>query len=165
MLRQVLPLVAIAGVIAGCQRIEVHPSVYDPQGIKDVQTWYVGFSYFGGAEIETASKTGEIEQTTVQREAPRKDDLQLRDDFEFRLRDRFGLRTTRDREKADGTINLHTTYYVFAGHKSLDILISDKAATVLARLKIVNGQTAAVIDDYERFAWYCADEVGKVLRP
>lgn len=110
-------------------------------------------------------ENGEVEQTTVQREAPRKDDLQLRDDFEFRLRDRFGIRTTRDREKADGTINLHMTYYVFAGHKSLDILISDKAATVLARLKIVNGQTAAVIDDYELFARYCADEVGKVLRP
>lgn len=43
MLRQILPLVAAAGVIAGCQRIEVHPSVYDPQGIRDVKTWYVGF--------------------------------------------------------------------------------------------------------------------------
>ncbi len=160
-----LPLAAAMGVIAGCNRIEVHPSIYDPQSVRDVKTWFVGFTYFGGAETETASRTGEVEQSTVQREAPRNDDLQLRDDFEFRLRDRFGIRTTRDREKADGTINLHTTYYVFAGHKSLDALISDKAGTVLARLKIVNGQTAAVVDDYQKFAWRCADEVGKVLRP
>jgi hypothetical protein len=164
MLKHFLPVATAACVVCGCQRIEVHPSVYDPQGIRDVKTWYVGFTYFAGAETETASKAGEVEQTTIQREAPRKDDLQLRDDIEFRLRDRFGIRTTRDREKADGTINLHATYYVFAGHKSLDVLISDKAATVLARLKIVNGQTAAVIDDYERFAWRCADEIGKALR-
>lgn len=164
MSKQLLLLAAAACVATGCQRIEVHPSLYDPQGIRDVKTWHVDFTYFRGVETETASETG-VERTTVQRETPRKDDLQVRDDFEFRLRDRFGLRTTRDRSKADGTIGLHLTYYLFAGHKSVDILISDKAGTVLARIKIVNGQNEAVINDYQRFAWYCADEVGKVLRP
>lgn len=159
-----LLLVGTASAVIGCQRIEVHPSIYDPAGIQGAKTWYVGFTYFGGSQTEVAT-TQAVERTAVQREMPRKDDLQLRDDFEFRLRDKFSIRTTRDAEKADGTILLHTIYYIFAGHKSVDVLISDKAGTVLARIKIVNGQDRAVIDDYERFAWYVADEVGKVLRP
>ena len=157
--------IAVALFLTGCNRIDVRPSVYDPQGIQNVKTWYIGFSYFGGAQTETASKSGEVEQTTVQREAPRKDDVQLRDDFEFRLRDCFGIRTTRDLAQAEGTIGIHSIYYIFAGQKSVDILISDKAGTTLARIKIVNGQSDAVINDYEKFAWFCADEVGKVLRP
>ena len=164
MLRHIASLPLLLPVLTGCQFIDVHPSIYDPQGIKDVETWYIGFTYFGGAETETLSEAG-TQETTVQREIPRKDDLQLRDDFEFRLRDRFGIRTTRDRDRSDGTIGLHAIYYIFAGHKSVDILISDKTETVLARIKIVNGETRAVIDDYQRFAWYCADEIGKVLRP
>jgi hypothetical protein len=76
MVKHTLELSLFTLALAGCQRIEVHPSLYDAQGIKDVKTWYVGFTYFGGAETETASKTGEVEQAIVQREAPRKDDLQ-----------------------------------------------------------------------------------------
>ena len=56
MFRQLLLLATAVCVVGGCQRIEVHPSVYDAQGIHDVKTWYVGFTYFGGAETETASK-------------------------------------------------------------------------------------------------------------
>lgn len=150
--------------ITGCQRIDVRPSIYDPQGIQDVKTWYVGFTYFEGSQTEVTT-TQSVDQTTVRRDAPRKDDLQFRDDFEFRLRDKFNIRTMRDSGGAEGTIMLHVTYYAFAGQKSVDVLISDKAGTVLSRIKFVNSQNQAVIDDYERFAWYVADQVGRILRP
>lgn len=150
---------------AGCQQIEVHPSIYDPQGIRDVKSWHVGFTYFTGAQVETASRAGEVEQTTVQREVPRKDDLQFRDDFEFRLRDQFNIRTTREMAVADGTVSVHLMYYVFVGIKSADVLITDRGGKVLARLKIVNGQRRTAIRNYAEFAQRCADEVGKVLRP
>lgn len=65
---------------------------------------------------------------------------------------------------AAGLILLNTGYYLFAGHKPVDVLITDRNEVVLARVRVTNGQNQAVIDDYQWFAEYCADVVGEVIR-
>jgi len=155
-----LSLTAMVALASGCADVRV--SLYNPTAIDAVKHWHVDFTYEAGRYEEVIRTEGGQEQKVV-REGHPPVDLQLRDDIFFRVRDRHGLQTVKDKGEAEGLVRIHPLHDDYGGFKSLDVTLLDKADEILARIRIENGARSASFRDNDEFAEYCADAVGDVI--
>lgn len=144
----------------GCSNAKV--SMYHPDQVAAVKVWHVDFTYEAGRYEETVG-TESGQESRVVKEGHPPVDLQLRDDIFFRLRDEYGLKTTRRQDQADGLLRLHPLHAGIAGFKSLDVTLLNTADEILARIRINNGDRKATFKENQEFAETSADTIGHVI--
>ena len=81
----------------------VKPTIYEPEKIKEINTWEIDFKYEPG-EIERKSNNEGSQEVKVTTGGRTSIDLQLKDDISYFLNDNFGINIDKTGESAQGKI-------------------------------------------------------------
>lgn len=147
-------------IISGCATFKT--TLYDQSKLKTITSWHIDFSYEAG-EIEEKVISGRKSEVKVTKSGHLPQDLQLRDDIFFHLKDKYRIPVVKDVNSASGFIRIHPVHFYFGGFKSLDVTIYDRENNLVARIRVKNGDRPATFKEDDEFAEYCADAIAKLI--
>ncbi len=140
----------------------VKPTVYEPQKIKEINSWVINFKYEPG-EIERKSDNEGSQEVKITTGGRPSIDLQLRDDISYFLNDNYGIVIDKTGQTAQGKILINPVR-AYWGFKSVDVAIEDLNGLSLARIRVQNGDRNATIKDDYDFAEYAAKAISDVIK-
>jgi hypothetical protein len=141
----------------------VSSNVYVPAEIKAVKVWLLEFAYETGSVEQLQKSSGDSEVKVVSKgQLP--EDLQLRDDLYYILKDEYSIPLTEISSEASGRIKIHPLHFFTGGFKILTVTLVDEQGKTLARLKIENGDRRITFMDDDAFASYAANAIAKAIQ-
>lgn len=149
--------------LGGCVPASSNKTLYNEEGLNRINSWEIVFAYETGEIEQTVTNEGES-AARVMKSGQSANDIQLRDDIFFYLKDKFKIAVSREPAHADGQIRFHPVHFGFGGFKSLDVSFYTKTNELLARTKIMNGYQNATFKDDDDFAVFAGDAIGEILK-
>ncbi len=136
--------------------------IYTPAQIRGVNAWALEFAYETGSVEQSQKGSGDSEVKVVNKgQLPQ--DLQLRDDLFYILKDEYSIPMTKMPADAKGRIQIHPIHS-YRGYKLLTVTLVDKQGETLARIKISNGTRNATFKDDDEFTRYAAKAIAEALQ-
>jgi hypothetical protein len=158
---QLLSATLLAIISTGCA--SASRRIYEAGPISKSQEWQLGFAYESGANVEKRDNSGGRESTVI-RGGKSANDLQLRDNIYFHLKDKYNRSVRRGDGLNAASIKLLPIRYNSGGFKSLDVRFEDSTGAVLARLVVKNSDRNCCYKDDDDFAKFAASKIEDVLR-
>lgn len=143
-------------LLAGCANTE--EKIYTPLSLSQINSWALGFQYEAGAREFTQKSSGDTEVRIIN-EGRSANDLALRDDIFWSLKDDHSIKVVKSLKSGGGRILIHPV-----GLSSVSVVFEDEAKEPLARIKIKNGTRNATYKRADDFAKYVAEAIADVIK-
>lgn len=148
-------------LLSGCASVDLR--IYEPGGLKAVDSWSLDFAYESGS-VEQVQKSSGDSEIRVLNSGKLPQDLQLRDDLYYSLRDDFEVPVVTADGQSAGQILIHPVHFRFGGFKLLTVTFTDRSGRVLARLKIENGDRNGTMKGDDAFAAYASQAIADAVQ-
>lgn len=147
---RVTTLINIAGLflLSGCASVST--KLYEPARLSAVDAWVLEFAYEAGSVEQLQKSSGDSEVKVVS-EGHTPQDLQLRDDLYYTLKDEYSIQLVKTTSETTGRIQIHPIHFYRGGFKLLTVTLLDTRGETLARLKIQNGDRNGTFKDDDAF--------------
>ncbi len=148
-------------LLAACASVD--SKIYAANKFKFISAWSLEFAYESGSVEQVQKSTGDSEFKVVSKgQFP--NDLQLRDDLFYILKDEYAILLTKKPSEATGKIQIHPLHFTGGGFRLLTVTFVDLQGETIARLKIANGDRNATFKDDEEFTKYAAKAIAQALQ-
>lgn len=141
----------------------VNSRLYDPASLRAVEAWVLEFAYEAGSVEKLQKSSGDSELKVVS-EGHLPQDLQLRDELYFTLKDEYAIPLTTVASETSGRIQIHPIHFYSGGFKLLTVTLVNKQGETLVRLKIENGDRNLTFKDDDDFARYAAKAMADAIK-
>lgn len=159
----ILSFICAATIILTTSCASVRSNVFMPDQLPNVKVWVLEFAYETGS-VERLQKSSGDSEVKVVREGQLPEDLQLRDDLYYMLKDDYSIPLTDKSSEISGHIKILPLHFSMGGFKLLTVTLVDEQGKTLARLKIENGNRRITFKDNDSFASYAANAIANAIK-